>query len=117
MKNMVGSFKLYGSQKSIRYKNYDGVWYFVYDDIFDYIKLSYHGEKELYKFLNRIDSKYIIKFNPDKSIHRNEAYLIGNQQEDVPCISKFGIKSILEIDDFYNVNKLLTLIEYLDKNF
>ena len=117
MKNMVGSFKLYGSQKTIRYKNYDGVWYFVYDDIYDYIKLSYHGEKELYKFLNLIDSKYIIEFKPDESIHRNEAYLIGTQQEDVPCVSKFGIKSILEIDDFYNVNKLLTLIEYLDKNF
>ena len=117
MKNMVGSFKLYGSQKSIRYKNYDGVWYFVYDDVFDYIKSSYCGEKELYKLFNLIKGVYTLTFKPDIFIHRNEAYLIGNQQEDVPCVSKFGIKSILKIDDFYSANKLLTLIEYLDKNF
>ena len=117
MKDMVGSFKIYGSQKSIRYKNYDGVWYFVYDDIFDYVKSSYCDEKELYELLKLIKSVYTITFKPDKFIHRNEMYLIGNQQEDVPCISKFGIKYMLKIDDFFDINKMLTLIEYLDKNF
>ena len=118
MRNMVGSFKLYGSRKTIRYKNYDGVWYFVYDDVFDYIKCDFCDEEELNQSLDLHNlSLYTETFKPDKFIHRNEMYLIGDFQEDVVCISKFGIKYMLEEGRFFDMNKIHTLIEYLDKNF
>lgn len=118
MKDIVGSFKIYGSRNTIRYKNYDGVWYFVYDDIFDYIKCEHCDESELKESLElRNLSLYTETFKPDKFIRRNEAYLVGDQQEDVICISKFGIKFMLEAGRFFDTNKIHTLIEYLDKNF
>lgn len=113
---MVGRFNLKGSQKAIRYLNDDGVLYFVFDDVFTYIKKKDDDINELNDLLNLIEGKYLNTYEPDGLIYRNEAYIIGEKQEKVVCISKYGINSIKDIDEYYDINKLLTLIEYINNN-
>ena len=114
---MVGRFSLKGSQKAIRYLNDDGVLYFVFDDVFTYIKKKDADINELNDLLNLIEGKYLNTYEPDGLIYRNEAYIIGEKQEKVVCISKYGIISIKDVDEYYDINKLLTLIEYINSNF
>jgi len=114
---MVGRFSLKGSQKAIRYLNDDGVLYFVFDDVFTYIKKKDADINELNDLLNLIEGKYLNTYEPDGLIYRNEAYIIGEKQEKVVCISKYGIISIKDIDEYIDINKLLTLIEYINSNF
>lgn len=114
---MVGRFSLKGSQKAIRYLNDDGVLYFVFDDVFTYIKKKDADINELNDLLNLIEGKYLNTYEPDGLIYRNEAYIIGEKQEKVVCISKYGIISIKDVDEYIDINKLLSLIEYINSNF
>lgn len=117
---MGEKFNLKGSKTAIRYLNDDGVNYFVFDDIFTYIK-KYDGFKEDPDDLRvLIEDDYFKTYNPDEFICRNEAYIIGdNNDYKVSCISKYGIISIKYLKDecnCFDINKLLALIEYIEKN-
>ena len=122
MKDMVGEFSVNDSNVNIRYKKEKLLKFFVFDDVFVYIRKDDrdYSRSHVNRVLNCIDNKYTRIYPPDDKIFRNEAFLIGTQQEDVICISKFGIKELVDnpkVEEICDINKILTLIEYLDKNF